>query len=199
MKHSRLNKYIIIGILFIASIQVSAEGKWIAGMGNDFGYNKKVLKLWKYPANSTFSKGLNFNLGYELSLGKNFSASIRPGIQQHYDIIEINEIKISDFSYNFNIPFDIHYRFLPKWSTYMGFSIQDYRPIKDMALNKSDNVRLNLNLGLNYHFNDIWSVELAYSRIESDEVDSFLFKNYTNHFYVGICRNLQIPKRRKND
>lgn len=199
MKQITLNKYIIIGILLVLCIPGSAKGKWSAGIGTVSGYNTKELKLWKYSANTTFSKGLYFNLGYELSMGQKFSASIRPGILQHSNIIEIDEIEISGYSYNFNIPIDIHYRFLPRWSTYIGFSIQDYRPIKDMALNKSDNIRLNLNLGLNYHFNDTFSIELSYSRILSDKVDSFLIENYTNHIHLGMCMNLEMPKKRKND
>lgn len=194
-----MRKYIIIGILVALSFQVSAKGKWTTGLGSAFGYNTKELKLWKYSAKSTYSRGLYFKIGYELSIGKKFSASITPGIQQHHDIIEINDTEVSGYSFNFDIPFAIHYRFLPKWSSYIGISIQDYRSIEDLALNKSYNARLNLNLGVIYHFNDIWAMELAYSRIVSDKVDSFLFRNYTNHIYLGVCMNLQILKKRKHD
>lgn len=194
-----MRKYIIIGILVALSFQVTAKGKWTTGIGSVFGYNTKELQLWKYTAKSTYSRGLYFKIGYELNLGRKFSASITPGIQQHHDIIEINETEVSGYSYNFDIPFDIHYRFLPKWSTYIGLSIQDYRAIKDVALNKSYNSRINLNLGLNYHFNDIWAMELNYSRIVSEKVDSFLFRNYTNHIKLGVLVNLRILKKRNHD
>ena len=177
-----MKKYLIIGLLIAICFQTSAKGKWNVGIGSVIGYNTKELQLWKYKAQSTYSRGLYIKFGYELSLGNKFSASITPGIQQHHDIIELNETKVDGYSYNFDIPFDIHYRFLTKWSSYIGISIQDYRAIEDVALNKSYNARLNLNLGLNYHFNDIWAIELAYSRIVSEQVDSFLFRNYTIMF-----------------
>lgn len=194
-----MKKYIIIGLLIALGFQTSAKGKWEVGLGSVFGYNTKELQLWKYTAESTFSRGLYFKIGYELSLGKKFSASITPGIQQHHDIIELNETKVSGYSYNFDIPIYVHYQFLPKWSTYIGFSIQDYRAIKDVALNKSYNARVNLNLGFIHHFNDRWAMELAYSRIVSDKVDSFLFRNYTNHLKLGVRMNLQIFKKKNHD
>lgn len=194
-----MKKHIVIGVLILFSFQLSAKGKWIVGLGSTFGYNTKELQLWKYKAESTFSRGLYFNFGYELSLSKKFSVSISPGIQQHHDIIEINETTVTGYSNNFDIPFDIHYRFSPKWSTYVGLSLQDYRALKDVALNKSYNTRLNLNLGLSYHFNDFWAMELAYSKILSKEVDSFLFRNYTNHLNLGMRMNLQILKKRKHE
>lgn len=195
----KLKKYIIIGILIILSFSASAKGKWITGMGSVFGYNTEKLHLWSYPAESTFSRGLYFKFGYDLSIAQKFSLRISPGIQQHHDIIEINDTEVIGYSYNFDLPLDIHYQFLPKWSTYLGVSIQDYRAIKDVALNKSYNTRLNLNFGIIHHFNDFWAMELAYSRIVSEKVDSFLFRNYTNHISLGMQLNLQILKKRNHE
>ena len=199
IKEFEVKKYIIIGILIAFSFQTSAKGKWDVGLGSVIGYNTKKLQLWKYTAKSTFSRGLYFKFGYELTLGKKFSASITPGIQQHHDIIELNETNVSGYSYNFNIPLDVHYQFLPKWTTYLGLSLQDYRAIEDVALNKSYNARLNLNLGFIHHFNDFWAMELGYSRIVSEKVDSFLFRNYTNHISLGMRLNLQILKKRNHE
>ncbi|NPD46304.1 MULTISPECIES: hypothetical protein [unclassified Lentimicrobium] len=199
IKEYKVKKYIIIGVLIAFSFQTSAKGKWDVGLGSVIGYNTKELQLWKYTAKSTFSRGIYLKFGYKLSLGKKFSVSITPGVQQHRDIIELNETKVSGYSYNFDIPIDIHYCFLPKWSTHIGFSIQDYRALEDVALNKSYNARLNLNCGFIYHFSEIWAMELAYSRIVSDKIDSFLFRNYTNHVCLGVCMNLQILKKKNHD
>lgn len=199
IKGVEVKKYIIIGILITLSFQLFAKGEWISGLGSTFGYNTKELQLWKFKAESTVSRGLYFKFGYQLSLGKKFSASITPGIQQHYDIVEINETKVDGYSYNFDIPLDVHYQFHPKWSSYMGFSIQDYRPIKDVSLNKSYNVRLNFNLGLVYHFSNVWAMDIVYSRIVSDKIDSFVFTNYTNHVCLGMRMNLQVLKKRNHE
>ncbi len=194
-----MRKFIIIGILIAFTFQASAKGKWITGLGSSFGYNTKELQLWKYKVNSTHSIGMYFSFGYELYLGKRFSVSFTPGIHQHHDIVELNDTEVSGYSYNYDIPLEIQYRFLSKWSVHSGIAIQDYRAIKDVALNKSYNARLNLNLGLIHHFNQRWAMELSYSRIISEQVDSFLFRNYTNHISLGVLVNPQFFKKRNHD
>lgn len=177
------------------SLQVSAQGKWNLGAGNTFGFNTSNLYIWDYTVKHTLSNGVYFKIGYEFFLFHNLSIGMFPGAQQHYDEVEINNIKLKTYGYNFELPLELYYYFLNRWTVHAGVSLQDYRILDEFAIERSYNARLNLNLGWSYHFTNHWAMELGYSRILSDQRDAFLIRNYTNHILLGVRYRFNILKK----
>ncbi len=195
----KFKKIILFLFLTFMALQLSAKGKWNVGLGSTWGYNPTELYIWDYSVEKTFSSGIYIKLGYEWTLFERFSIGIFPGFQQHYDEVGINDIDAEIFSYNFDIPIEIYYYFLDNWSFHAGISIQDYRVIEEVALERSYNARLNLNLGLSYHFNYHWSMEAGFSTILSDQRDAFLLRNYPNHLIIGMRYRFNLKKGQNDD
>jgi hypothetical protein len=192
-----LQKTILLLLFLSISLYISAKGKWNIGLGTTHGYNNSDLSIWEYKVEKTMSHGIYFKMGYEFRIYKSFSIAILPGFMQHYDEISINETNIETFSYNFDLPIDIYY-FIKKWRLKTGISIQDYRVSEEFALERSYNARLNLNLGLSYHFYKNWAAEVGFSTILSDKINSLLIRNYPNHFSIGMLYRFNW-KGKRND
>lgn len=187
-------KAIILFLIIAMSIYVSGKGKWILGAGTSHGFNSKELYIWKHTVEKSMSHGVYLKLGYEFKLFYDFTLAISPGFLQHYDEVGINNINVETFSYNFELPAEINYYFHKKLSAHAGVAVQDYRAFEEFALERSYNVRLNLNLGVSYHFNKHWAFELTYSRILSDRRNAFLIRNYPNHIRLGMRYRFNIKK-----
>lgn len=181
-----LNKAFIFFLFLVISTPVLAKGKWNIGLGTTHGYNSSDLYIWEYKVEKTMSHGIYIKMGYEFKIYKNLYLGILPGFMQHYDEVGINNINVETFSYNFDLPLDINYYYKDKWRFKTGVSIQDYRVSEEFAIERSYNARLNLNLGIAYHFHQNWAIDLAYSTILSDQINSLLIRNYPNHFSIGM-------------
>lgn len=193
-----LKKLILLILILITSLHISAKGKWNIGIGTTHGYNASDLYIWEYKVEKTMSHGLYFKLGYEFKIYKNFNLGIMPGFMQHYDEISINNTNVETFSYNFDLPLEIYYYFKDKWRFKAGVSVQDYRVSEEFALERSYNARLNLNLGISYHFHKNWAAEVGFSTILSDRINSLLIRNYPNHFSIGMLYRFNLGGK-KND
>lgn len=187
-------KTILFLSILILSTAVFAKGKWNIGIGSTHGFSTSELYLWEYKVEKTMSHGVFFKLGYEFKIYKNFNLAITPGFEQHYDEIGVNNINIETFSYNFNLPIDLFYYFKKRLRFQAGVSVQDYRQFEEVALERSYNARLNLNLGISYHYHKNWAAELSYSTILSDRRDSFLIRNYPHHFSIGVLYRFNFNK-----
>lgn len=194
-----IKKVILLMLIIAMSSAISAKGKWNLGLGSTFGYNPSELYIWDYSVEKTFSSGIYFKIGYEWTLFEKFAIGVFPGFQQHYDEVGINNINAEIYSYNFDIPVEIYYYFLNNWSAHAGISLQDYRVIEEVALERSYNARLNVNLGLSYHFNPHWAMEIGFSKILSDQRDAFLLRNYPNHLLLGVRYRFNLKKGQYDD
>lgn len=183
-------------LLFFVSHQLMANG-WIFKAGNTFGYNPQEITLWDYQVEDGISKGIYVGFGYEFSLFKNVSLAIIPSYEQHQAKVTINNIKAEGYAYNMSLPFQLAYAPGDKWEFLSGITIQNYMEFHDFALNKSHNFRYNFDLGVRYHFTQVWSIELSHSLILGDKVDALLLKNYANHISLGLHLNLSHVFKKK--
>ena len=194
-----IRKQIILVFIFILSLQLTAQNKWIVTAGGALGFNNTTTSLWKYEIKNKTTSGVFFQAGYSYNFYKKFSFAVEPSIQQYYDVVKIDDVKVSVFAYSLKLPLSIAYRLHKKWDVFLGYSFQNYRELKDMELLKSNNIRENIFIGTRYHLNPHWSIYFSYSRMVSKQVDYLTAKQFENQFYFGasFCFGKRIKKEAK--
>lgn len=191
-----IRKHIILVFIFLLSFQITAQNKWILTAGGALGFNNSTTYLWKYEVKNTTTSGVFFQAGYSYNFYKKFSFAVEPGIQQYYDVVKIDDTKVSVFAYSLKLPMSISYKLHKKWQVFFGYSFQNYRELEDMELLKSNNIRENLFLGTRYHFKRHWAIYFSYSRMVSKQVDYLTAKQFENQLYFGVsfCFGKQLKK-----
>ena len=179
-------KQLIKIILVLMPLISISQSTWHFNTGFAIGYNSYDISLWKYKVENHPSIGAFINVGYEYSLNEHFSGRIMAGFHQYHAKATINDIEVSGYNYNFEVPIEFRYTFYKNWTIGTGISLQDYRDRDDLAMLNSYNLRANFIFTTEYHFHKNWTVNFKYSRMISEKIDAFIVQHYTTHFFLGV-------------
>ena len=179
-------KYKITSLIIFTTILSYSQSTWHFTAGTAFGFITKDIKIWKHSVTNKHSYGLYAGAGYEYSFTDHISARAKIQFHQYYSKVFVNNIEVSGYNYNFELPIDVRYTFYKTWTVGAGVSFQDYRERSEFELDRSNNIRTNLIINGSYQFKNNWTVDLGYSYMISEFIESFVVLHYTHHIYLGV-------------
>jgi len=193
-------KKVVLTILLvtISIIIVQAKGKWTLDAGTSFGFHDSPVYLWSYKVKNSASFGLHTALSYEQYLSKKFGISASLQYYQIFNNVTVANEKIKGTNYVLKLPLHGHFHW-KKYEVFGGGAIQNYRDFDDMALQKSNNFRYQLEVGFAIQINKIWSLKTSYSHLVSKKLDSLLTSSYSNLLNISVSINLNELFKKKND
>lgn len=181
-----IKKISVFIFLISFSIGSMAQSKIYVSAHSVVGYNNTSLDVWKYKVDSKIAIGYQLGAGYQYYYKQKYFVNTGVFMSQTFIKAKINDIEVNGTKYGLSLPIELGIRFLDKWETSLGISIQNNRDFSDFDINSSDNVRFNFLVSASYWINDKWKTDLKFSRIISDSATSLLLTNYTSHFYLGV-------------
>lgn len=184
--------------MFVTIHFVQARGKWTLDAGSSIGFHSSDIYLWNYKIENSTNLGLFIGTGYEQFISKNIGISSSINYYQLFHQVSVGEEEISGTNFILKVPLYGHYHW-NKYEVFAGAAIQNYRELKDMALQKSHNFRWQLEAGFALQLNEIWAIKASYSHMLSKQIDSLLALSYTNQISLGVRINLGHLLKRKTD
>lgn len=199
-----MTKKVLVLLLFVNSATLFAQSSFNLSGGLTIASNFEQVQLWKYSLNANPAIGFYAAVGYEYGFLEKFGIRGQIAFNQFYSQSTVNNSTIHLNEYAFLIPIDIRYYITPQWSVEAGATIQTYRDIDDFSVDKSHNIRTNLNLGASHRLTQKIEFNFQYTTNLSTKVNNFVIKHPNHTFLFGVsylfgAKASQTIKSNKNE